>query len=81
MTQEIDRPIVLSEVEATQGVKLGPVRYVLGISLASPRLPASQYGMSSLGNYHFGKPTARKRLMRKITLPLFDRAEPQSGNI
>jgi hypothetical protein len=34
MTQEIDRPIVLSEVEATQGVKLGSVRYVLGISLA-----------------------------------------------
>lgn len=34
MTQEIDHPIVLSEVEATQGVKLGSVRYVLGISLA-----------------------------------------------
>jgi hypothetical protein len=29
-----DGPIVLSEVEATQGVKLGSVRYVLGVSLA-----------------------------------------------
>ena len=34
MTPEVDHPTVLSEVEATQGVKLGSVRYVLGISLA-----------------------------------------------
>jgi len=34
MTQELDHPTVLSEVQATQGVKLGSVRYVLGISLA-----------------------------------------------
>ena len=29
----IDQPIDLSEVKASQGVKLGSVRYVLGISL------------------------------------------------
>ena len=34
MIPKVDHPAVLSEVEATQGVKLGSVRYVLGISLA-----------------------------------------------
>jgi hypothetical protein len=34
MTIQIDKPIELSEVAASQGIKLGSVRYVLGISLA-----------------------------------------------
>jgi hypothetical protein len=34
MIPKVENPTVLSEVEATQGVKLGSVRYVLGISLA-----------------------------------------------
>ena len=34
MIPKIDGPVVLTEVEASQGVKLGSVRYVLGISLA-----------------------------------------------
>jgi len=29
-----DKPVVLSETKASGGVKLGSVRYVLGISLA-----------------------------------------------
>jgi hypothetical protein len=34
MTMQSDRPVEISEVEASQGVKLGSVRYVLGVSLA-----------------------------------------------
>jgi hypothetical protein len=34
MTPQIDKPIEISEVNTSQGVKLGSVRYVLGISLA-----------------------------------------------
>jgi hypothetical protein len=34
MTTQIDQPIEISERKASQGAKLGSVRYVLGISLA-----------------------------------------------
>jgi hypothetical protein len=34
MTTQSDRPIVISETKASGGVKLGSVRYVLGVSLA-----------------------------------------------
>ena len=34
MTPKNDQPTEISEVDASQGVKLGSVRYVLGISLA-----------------------------------------------
>jgi len=34
MTTPIDHETVLSDVEASQGIKLGHMRYVLGISLA-----------------------------------------------
>lgn len=34
MKPDVEHPTVLTEVEATQGVKLGSVRYVLGISIA-----------------------------------------------
>jgi hypothetical protein len=34
MTLQSDRPIVISETKASGGVKLGSVRYVLGISIA-----------------------------------------------
>jgi hypothetical protein len=33
MTPQSDKPIEISEVNASQGIKLGSVRYVLGISL------------------------------------------------
>jgi hypothetical protein len=33
MTSQNDRQVVLSETKASGGVKLGSVRYVLGISL------------------------------------------------
>jgi hypothetical protein len=33
MNPDVDQPVVLTENQATQGVKLGSVRYVLGISL------------------------------------------------
>jgi hypothetical protein len=34
MTTKTDQQTILSEVEASQGIELGHIRYVLGISLA-----------------------------------------------
>jgi hypothetical protein len=34
MTIQNEQPVVISEVKASGGVKLGSVRYVLGISIA-----------------------------------------------